>query len=199
MKRIRTLVFQGAGGLAGYEGEEDLIKLGHVGQLFIDEEDPIIYCFRPTNEAVKTFGSTLAAHLKAGRSVLGKVYDDSRVFYRAYELSLTRDPSLFVDEDEDRLVVYEITHEFDEAVYQRIRSAVLQWYNERESILHYKLPPPTDTADNCATAFRRVGIPCFEEIHRGQLARYIDLLKNDQSIAARHWHPEGREENDESQ
>lgn len=196
MKRIRTLVFQGVGGLPGYEAEEDLIRLGHAGQQFIDEPDPVIYCFRPTDEVAQAYGSTLAAHLKAGNPVPGKLYDDHRVFHRAYELSLTRDPARFIEEDADRLVVYEITHEFDDETYQRIRSAVLEWYNEADSTLQYKLPPPTDQADNCATSFRRVGIPCYEHIHKGQLARYIDLLKHDTSLGARPWHPEGRDDHD---
>jgi hypothetical protein len=196
MKRIKTLIFQGSGRLPGYEDEEDLIKLGHVGQLFIDELDQTIYAFRPTNAIAAAFGSLLSAHLKANHAVPGRLYDDRRVFYRAYKLSLDRDPSIFVEEDEDRLIIYEVMHNFDEEIYQQIRSAVLEWYNQAESTVQYKLPPPTDSADNCATAFRRVGIPSFEEIHRGQLARYIHLLKTDKNLRAKRWQPEGQIDND---
>jgi hypothetical protein len=101
-----------------------------------------------------------------------------------------------VDEDEDRLIVFEITWEFDDETYLQIRSAVLEWYNEPASSVLYKLPPPTDEADNCATAFRRVGIPCLEQLHRGQLARFIDLLKSNAEIGANRWNPEGQEHDD---
>lgn len=192
MKRIIIVAFQGCYGIPGYDHVRLIIWLGHVGVYFPDEPgERIIYGFGPTEAAIAKYGNALAEHLMNGNSVPGNFHDDTDVFLEAFSLSQTRDEVLFrAIKDEDRLIVYKVVHPYPDDIYETIRDEILSWYNGATvPSVEYRLPPPTEVYDNCATVYRWFGIPSYEDLHKGQLAAYIKLVFKDPEIGSR-WDPD---------
>jgi hypothetical protein len=193
LKRIHIIAFQGSHGIPGYENVPLIIEIGHVGVFFPDEpEDRKIYGFRPDQAAIDQYGDDLASLLFEGHSVFGNLQDDTDIFCEAYDLGMKRDEALFQGEQNvDRLIVYRIEHQYNDQDYFVIRDEILSWYNGvTVPSVRYKLPPPTDTCDNCATVFRQFGIESYIDVHRGRLRDYIKLVFKNPSVGSR-WNPEG--------
>jgi hypothetical protein len=191
LKRVIIIAFQGCDDISGYENARLIIKFGHVGIQFIDEpDDPIIYGFGPTKAVIKRYGDALGPHLEEGNAVPGNFYDDTDVFYEAIELERVRDETKFTDpRDKNRLIVYQIEHQFSDEDYTAIRNEILSWYNESvvPSTL-YKLAPVTENADNCATVYQTFGIESYIDIHHGFVGTYIRSVFMQIPSGAR-WNP----------
>lgn len=179
MKKVYLVGFRGVGFKnRAFEDEDALIWAGHVGFCFEDEEY-LIYGFHPTPEASEQIGDSKAvvAWLKRHNPIAGRLFDDTPIFLRAYELSL-----LGVD-----TTVWELVVELEDHEFEAIRALTKEWYNNHTEFL-YAFPSldnddEESITDNCATFPRRVGIPIPEET--GNLRDYIPLLQEN----GKRWRP----------
>jgi len=148
------------------------------------EGDVIIYGFHPTEETIAAIGGVeeFRRLMRVERTPVAAIFhDDTWIFRRAYELSLTR-PKL-ESTDDDRLVVYVIGAPYDAARFAAIYAELRSWYNLRKE-WPYLFAPITanDRFDNCATVQRQVGmsVPAFEE-HEGFMGKYLLLFASEEN------------------
>ena len=165
-----------------YQAEPGLIKVGHVGICF-ENEDRILG-FHPTPEAIDAIGGAREAmnwlrNRKDGNRLDGSLQDDTAIFERAYQLSLQG----------ARCTVWQQTISVDEDTFKSIRTQANQWYEE-QTLFPYAFPLSIDDIewDNCATFPRRLGLTLPETT--GQLQRYIPQLQAN----GKAWRPKGAEE-----
>jgi hypothetical protein len=177
MKRLKVIGFQGASRRfqEQYPGEDPLIINGHVGYQF--DGDITIYGFHPPQWSIDVSGGLEAAFqkLKGHEPIPGTFQDDTSIFHRAYELSLTTTSVMGI-----RLQVYVITVEFDdEEAYETLRDHVLMLYNSEEE-MPYSFPPITDATayDNCVTVLRHFGYRITNfEYHRGEMRYFMRVFR----------------------
>jgi hypothetical protein len=185
MKRIFLIGFQGINRNKLFKNEPILIRYGHVGIQF--EDDEVIYAFRPDEKAESEAGTQdqFIARLKLHEQFEGAVFDDTEIFLRAYEIS---------QQDTD-ITVWEISFEISDEDFAEKRQQVLQWYSSQETFIYAFPIKDSDEhvkqgIDNCATFPRR--ILTIEKLpeNTGNLAKYIPQMK----LLGKKWQPKGKSE-----
>lgn len=202
-RKIVVLAFRGVGKNPGFEREQLLVRLGHVGLQF--EEDTTIYGFRPTDEAIaeveqdeniidrnskpvapeKRLETVLKLHIKP---LAGGIYDDSAAFLRAVEISRMQPViQAATDEKEEypRCTVFSLILHLDEEDYNKIKNRFDQY--RRACPLRYELPArgnneeirKTDSC-NCATFPHFLGVPLPTET--GRMEDFVDALSKQGEI-----------------
>jgi hypothetical protein len=144
MKHIYLIGFRGTGFRdKRFENEPTLIRAGHVGFAFEDDEMQI-YGFHPTAEAAAAIGddNKVIDWLKRLNPLLGAIQLDTAIFIRANELA----------KEDARTVVWQQTIKVTNEEFERIKAFALKWYDEK-TLFTYSFPPeePQPDRDNCAT------------------------------------------------
>lgn len=178
MKKVYLIGFRGTGFRdARYRAEPALIRAGHVGIAFEEDEDRIIG-FHPTPEAVERVGGNDSAieHLKAGHTLEGMLQEDQGIFVRAAELA----------QQDARTAVWRLAVEVSDEDFERIRQQAITWYTEKQ-VFAYAFPPDElmPDRDNCATFPRRLGLPLLDPV--GQIKEYVRALETH----GEPWKPKG--------
>jgi hypothetical protein len=168
MKRIFIVGFRGTGFRSeSYKHESLLIRAGHVGFYFEDEEE-VIFGFHPTEEACRAVGDDDAVikWLKAHNTLAGALFYDAAIFERAHDLANGGAPT----------TVYKLSINVTDDEFESIRRQTIAWYNERKAFT-YAFPSDdiVESHDNCATFPRRLGIPLPEPT--GNLRDYMPILQ----------------------
>lgn len=166
-----------------YKQENTLIRAGHVGIAFEGYEGSIIG-FHPTSEAINQIGGIENASdwLKTHNTLEGCLQEDYAIFLRAYELA-----QQLRDVTDRDTTVYWHPVEVSNEEFERIRSQVMQWYNER-TVFTYVFPvdPLPAERDNCASFPRKLNLPVLDPTRIGKIEDYVKFLKQE----ARLWKPE---------
>lgn len=176
--KIHLIAFNGTGGFDRNLGRlPALVIAGHVGFQF--EDDPNIYGFHPTPEAVKAAGSEkeIVALLKNHIPQPGCIQIDNEIFVRANEES----------EKGERTEVLYLTYEFDDSEFQRIKTTVQEWYNIKKEFW-YNFPTYGggffQDQYNCSTFPMLLGIPV--PCDTGYIYELIAVMLKEK---ARKWEP----------
>ena len=166
---IKLIGYQGTGGFRDprYADEPGLIKAGHVGVQCTG--DSRIFGFHPTAAAVAAAGSleALIQQLKRHVPQPGAVFDDTAVFFRAYELA----------QQGERTTVWQLPIDLPETEAVQIYQALLDAFEMQQPFI-YNFPFEDGTFNmdeyNCAVFPHSLGIPLpsFD----GRLSVYIPQM-----------------------
>ncbi|MEP7287760.1 MAG: hypothetical protein ABI947_18555 [Chloroflexota bacterium] len=155
-KTIRLVGFRGIGGNEGaylnpdWVQEHDLIKAGHVGISF--DQGKTIFGFWPSKAAAENAGGSeaLVQLLKDGESVLGRVYDDTTIFQRAFEFS----------QEGASTDVWQMSIEVSPEEFDQIEQTVQNYVGQGENLNPPQMyrwpardpsPMPSEICNNCST------------------------------------------------
>jgi hypothetical protein len=174
VKKICLIGFGGVGiHNPDHKDENPLIRSGHVGFQF--EDDPVIYGFHPTEQAIGDEGGLEMAfdHLKKGGELEGQIFDDTAVFKLAKELANGK-----LANERRKTTVYTRCYEFDDAKHDERHGLVQLWHSQKTKFAYTFPQGKRADTDNCATFPRRIGIS--EEAlpeQTGKLEHYIPEMK----------------------
>jgi hypothetical protein len=149
-----------------------LIQLGHVGISL--NEGETIYGFHPSETAVNLLqdqGVDVGLILKQRCAIVGRVYDDTQIFYQAVGAA--------------RMTVYYRVYVVDANEHEMISHRLHHQFVNRPQPIWYVLPSRERTmmpvgCNNCATWIRTLGVKLPEQT--GHLDQFVRNLQENGSI-----------------